>query len=431
MARVIATLFLLAHAIVIAGCSLPAKPVGSRQSVASGRPPAPASPVAVTGATVSGVYDAARVSVQPNSVVLGKAIGRLEGSRLAARVYQNLARDDMLPPEVRGITIELNDGYQAPPYALVTAHGPEADPEEVAPKVWATDLIGRSLTAKDIDDFADRITNDRGVRRAIVQCTIQSFRGRPLPIDRHLWWAVVAGVSADDNAAAADKDAIEIRDLLVGIGVPARHVKLHINGGGPGADPADHDGLAVNTMGDWLLAGTPARDQPASLVWFFWSGHGIPDQQGNRVGLLLFKANAKNFASLYAIDEIIRDIDDKNAGWMIVMLDSCYSGAISHERPQFSGGMYFAAASAAKRTNPDPLKHGYLTSAVLEAFDRKSSVRHNADDSISLGALAEWIPKRVRALEQAHGDETADPDAQTFDAWGQLGKLMLRKRLSQ
>ncbi len=133
-------------------------------------------------------------------------------------------------------------------------------------------------------------------------------------------FAVVIGI--DDyqtlpNARFAERDAQTMRDHLIAMGYPKRHVVL-LKG-----DNATRTGIQ-KYMEEWL----PRNVKPTSTVFFYYSGHGAPEIESGKAYLVPWNGDASFLKSTaYPVEKLYASLNQLKAKQIIVALDACFSGA--------------------------------------------------------------------------------------------------------
>ena len=154
--------------------------------------------------------------------------------------------------------------------------------------------------------------------------------------------AIIIGIENYKNvpkASYANNDASSFYDYAVKVlGVPENKIKLLID---KNADVIDIERALKN----WLPLNT---DEGVSDIYFFYSGHGLPSNNGDNFYILPYDVEI-DFLDRTAIsqDSLIQDIKLANPKSAILFLDSCYSGSTR------DGGTLMASARPLVITNQD------------------------------------------------------------------------------
>ncbi len=169
---------------------------------------------------------------------------------------------------------------------------------------------------------------------------------------------------------------------------------------------------------DWL----PRRVKPDSTVFFYYAGHGAPDPTGKEAFLVPFEGHPDFPAKLYPLNRLYAALAKLPAKAVVVMLDSCFSGAkgrgVSQEgaRPlvslQETGGLdpklaVLTGASGTQVTSDfDKGEHGLFTYFLLKGM--RGDADADRDGTITLGELYPFVRGRVseRASRDLNRDQT-------------------------
>jgi len=147
-------------------------------------------------------------------------------------------------------------------------------------------------------------------------------------VDQQEIWAAVIGVSRYEDSGIkalsfADSDAEAFRRYLVNdLGVPESHISMLINEGATRQQ-------IIRTLGDRLRS----QAGPDDIVFIYFAGHGAnePDRRSNDGSskyLLPFDADKSSYNSTaLSMEELERQFDRVGAERVIIILDSCFSGA--------------------------------------------------------------------------------------------------------
>jgi hypothetical protein len=144
------------------------------------------------------------------------------------------------------------------------------------------------------------------------------------------------------------------------------------------------------------------------IVLIYLSGHGIYDELTDSYYFLPYPANQENFISEgLNIDDFKRAVYllNKNINKLILMLDTCRSGAMRIGKGgidpadlavkfQQAEGLFTLASSKSGEISleNDEFKHGIFTYAILEAFEKGDT---NMDGVLMFAELFHYISDRV------------------------------------
>ncbi|MEK7232480.1 MAG: caspase family protein [Elusimicrobiota bacterium] len=133
-------------------------------------------------------------------------------------------------------------------------------------------------------------------------------------------YALVVGIEKYQQIAAADfgeRDAQTVKDHLLALGFPQRNV-VHLAGS-----------LATRSnMEKYLESWLPEKVKPDSNVIVYFSGHGAPDVDTKQAFLMPWDGDAKFLQKTgYPLKRLYAGLNSLRARRVVVMLDSCFSGA--------------------------------------------------------------------------------------------------------
>lgn len=156
---------------------------------------------------------------------------------------------------------------------------------------------------------------------------------------------------------------------------------------------------------DWL----PRRVKPGSTVFFYYAGHGAPDPAGKEAFIVPYEGHPDFPSKLYPLNRLYAALAKLPAKAVVVMLDSCFSGAkgrgVSQEgaRPlvalQETGGLdpKLAVLTGASGTQVasdfDKGEHGLFTYFLLKGM--RGDADADRDGTITLGELYPFVRDRV------------------------------------
>ncbi len=222
-------------------------------------------------------------------------------------------------------------------------------------------------------------------------------------------WLLAVGVSdyasADLELEFADRDAEEIARALRGAarGGRYREVKSLVLTNQQVTRASLLDGLA-NFLG---------KAGPDDVAALFFAGHGVRDLSSGSYYFLPHPASTDNLLTeglrMSDFDEMLR-IVRRNVRAVVVMLDTCHSGAFGLSSNQVVSADEMAAQMsagegffllAASRPGEDSkeqkaLGHGAFTYSILEALDGNADA--DGDGALSVSEMFGYVAKRVPAL---------------------------------
>ena len=170
---------------------------------------------------------------------------------------------------------------------------------------------------------------------------------------------------------------------------------------------------------DWL----PRRVNQNSTVFIYYAGHGTPDPQGKEAYIVPYEGHPDFPSKLYPLRKMYESLNKLPAKNVIVMLDSCFSGAkgrsitregarpitISIENPVLAGGkITVIAGSTGNQISSDyeKVKHGLFTYYLLRGIRGEADTNRN--NVVELGELYRYVRKNVseKASLELNRDQT-------------------------
>lgn len=277
----------------------------------------------------------------------------------------------------------------------------------------AKDLIGKlvrekaaasaaSVAAADEEDSTDAA--DDAAEEPLRPRAAPLFHEAAHPDD----YALVVGVEKYDGlpeATYAGRDAAAATDFVEALGVPASHVVTLTD------SHATKSGLLKQLEG-WL----PNNVNENSTVYFYYSGHGAPDTKTGQAYLVPFDGDPEYLdQTAYPLKRAYEKLGALKAKRVIVMLDSCFSGAggrsvlAKGSRPLVNnvdtgfasadGKIVALTASGADQisgTNDDS-GHGLFTYHVLTGLN---GAAQDAQGRVTLKSLFNYVKPKV--MDDAH-----------------------------
>lgn len=187
---------------------------------------------------------------------------------------------------------------------------------------------------------------------------------------------------------------------------------------------------------DWL----PRRVKPDSTVFFYYAGHGAPEPTGKEAFIVPFEGHPDFPAKLYPLNRLYAGLAKLPAKAVVVMLDSCFSGAkgrgVSQEgaRPlvslQETSGLdprlaVLTGASGSQVTSDfDKAEHGLFTYFLLKGMRGDADADH--DGTVTLGELYPFV--RGRVSERASRDLNRDQTPELLGGAGPRASLPVVRR---
>jgi hypothetical protein len=259
-----------------------------------------------------------------------------------------------------------------------------------------------------IDGYGSKVEKQISLRRDASSSSQISFPElKPVSLKRvgiRDAVAIVIGVADYKNlpkAEFANDDARVFYDYAVrGFGIKPENIKLLVD--------SDADEIEIiKTFKTWL----PSRVKPTTDVYVFFSGHGLPTQDGQ--GLLLLPPRAdRDFISRTSIQfqEINNDIQAAKPKSVTIFMDACYSGQtrggeslIASAKPlalkaQINifpiGFNVFSASQSDQISSSSPdLKHGIFSYYLMKGMEGDADT--NKDGKITLGEMQGYLVENV------------------------------------
>jgi hypothetical protein len=260
---------------------------------------------------------------------------------------------------------------------------------------------------------------------AVIDVDVPNYHSKPRPDD----FAVVVGVGyyAQSFARAqfAQRDAEAVQRHLLAMGIPSSHIRFLE---GPHAT-----GRALKAAVEKWLPDNVKRD---STVYFYFSGLGAPDPQTRSAYLVPFDGDLSRLKrTAYSIDRLYSGFFDLPVHRVVVVLDSCFSGAggrsavASGQHPPVANvregllprnGKILVLTAAEKNQTCGVVKdwgHGTLTYFLLRGLDGEAL---NSAGKVTLESLYDYLEPKVsdaarldnrdqnpRLLPEAAKDKTA------------------------
>jgi hypothetical protein len=216
--------------------------------------------------------------------------------------------------------------------------------------------------------------------------------------------AVIIGIADYKNLPRADfanDDASVFYDYAIrALGVKPENIKLLVDG--------NADDVAIyQTFKSWL----PSRVRPTTDVYVFYSGHGLPGEEGQGLYLLPQRAHRdlieKTAISHREINGFIKAAKPKS---VTIFLDSCYSGVartgetllasarpvvLKSDKKLFPEEFTVITASQADQissSSPD-LKHGIFSYYLMRGMEGEADA--NRDGKITVGEMHSYLTEQV------------------------------------
>jgi formylglycine-generating enzyme required for sulfatase activity len=230
-------------------------------------------------------------------------------------------------------------------------------------------------------------------------------------------YAVVIGISqyreeVIPKVPYAVKDAKAVADVLHAQGgIPKSHIRLLTDAKATGND--------LRSLGDWLRL----RVKTNSTVYVYYAGHGTPNPKTGEAYLVPWDGHPDFPSGLYPLKELYATLNELPASEVVVMLDSCFSGAagrsvlakgarpmlLSTDNPMLAGGkvIVLAAATGSQISSDyDKAQHGLFTYYLLNGLQGDADA--DKDRIVTLRELVPYVTERVpqTAVDELNREQT-------------------------
>ena len=217
--------------------------------------------------------------------------------------------------------------------------------------------------------------------------------------------AIIIGVEKYRRLSKADyanRDASVFVDYAMrGLGVRQENIRLLLD------DKADAAEILV-TFKNWL----PTRVKSGSTdVYVFYSGHGLPSEDGSSLFFLPHEAN-RDLLERTAISqkEIVDAIQRTSPKSVTMFIDSCYSGqsrtgetllagarplSVKAKQSSFPSNFTVISASALDQisSSSPELKHGIFSYYLMRGMEGEADA--NGDKQITVGEMQTYLSENV------------------------------------
>ncbi len=181
---------------------------------------------------------------------------------------------------------------------------------------------------------------------------------------------------------------------------------------------ATHSDLSAYVE-EWL----PRRVSKDTTVFVYYAGHGTPNLATGKAFLLPYDGHPDFQNKLYPLDRLYENLDRLPAREVVVMLDSCFSGAtgrsvlptgarpvgIAIENPVLASGklaVITAATGTQISSDYEKEQHGLFTYFVLRGLRGEADINKNG--AVEMDELYEYVRKEVSSVasEELNRDQT-------------------------
>lgn len=248
--------------------------------------------------------------------------------------------------------------------------------------------------------------------------------------------ALVIGISkyrdeAIPQALYARRDAEIMAAYLAAVGGVSRSkIKLLTDEGATLSDLSAY-------VEEWL----PRRVSKDTTVFIYYAGHGTPNVATGKAFLLPYDGHAEYQNKLYSLDRLYENLERLPAKEVVVMLDSCFSGAtgrsilpagarpvgIAIESPVLASrklAVLTASTGTQISSDYDKEQHGLFTYFLLKGM--RGAADSDASGTVEVHELYDYASKKVSSVasEELNRDQT--PMLQpTIEQLGERRKIHL------
>jgi len=261
------------------------------------------------------------------------------------------------------------------------------------------------IIAKDVYGNSD--TKTISVSRAVVESKVTYQQLNPSRIKRQPERdavAIIIGISnykSLPKAEFAKDDAQVFYDYAIrALGVKPGNIKLLMD------EQADAEEI-YTAFKTWL----PARVKPTTDVYVFYSGHGLPTQDGSGLYWLPQRANRDLISKTgILLSEVNNDIQASKPKSVTIFMDACYSGqarggetlvasarpiALKSQPTTFPSNFTVISASQADQisSSSPELQHGNFSYYLMRGMEGEADL--NKDGKITLNETQAYLSENV------------------------------------
>jgi hypothetical protein len=316
-------------------------------------------------------------------------IGNIEPKQKKVHVFKGILPADM-PSTTAILRVRINE---------INGYSPAGKNFQVALKAAETATEQTEILSEiDVDDIPPRIKGFKNKDNYAVVIGISTYRDKSIPKVKY------AGRDAETMAKYLEHLA----------GIPKENILIKTD-----ADVTKSD--LEEFFEKWL----PRRVTSDSLVYIFYAGHGTPDPAGKDAYIVPYEGNPDSPGMLYPLTKMYGELSKLPAKQVIVMLDSCFSGAkgrgvlsegarplfMSLENHVLTGNKVVVIAGAKGNqisSDYDKVKHGLFTYYLLRGI--RGEADSNGTGFVDVGDLYEYVKQNVtrKAALEFNRDQTPD-----------------------
>ncbi len=199
------------------------------------------------------------------------------------------------------------------------------------------------------------------------------------------------------------------------------------------------EGATLSDFSAYIEEWLPRRVSKDTTVFVYYAGHGTPNLATGKAFLLPYDGHPDFSNKLYSLDRLYENLERLPARGVVVMLDSCFSGAVGRsvlptgarpvgiaiENPVLASGklaVITAATGTQISSDYEKEQHGLFTYFVLRGLRGEADIDKNG--SVEVDELYEYVRKEVSNV----ASEELDRD-QTPLLYPHLGQMGVRAKI--
>jgi hypothetical protein len=301
-------------------------------------------------------------------------IGNINPKQKKVYVFKGILPSDM-PSTTAILRVRINE---------INGYSPAGKNFQVVLKAAETATEQTEILSEiDVDDIPPSIKGFKNKDNYAVAIGISTYREQSIPKVKY------AGRDAETMAKYLEHLA----------GIPKENIKIITDSDVTKSDLED-------MFENWL----PRRVTSDSMVYIFYAGHGTPDPTGQDAYIVPYEGNPDSPGKLYPLTKMYGELNKLSAKQVIVMLDSCFSGAkgrgilregtrplfMSVENQVLTGNKVVVIAGTKGNqmsSDYDKVKHGLFTYYVLRGI--RGEADKNGDGIVDVEELYEYVKQNV------------------------------------
>jgi hypothetical protein len=199
------------------------------------------------------------------------------------------------------------------------------------------------------------------------------------------------------------------------------------------------EGATLSDLSAYVEEWLPRRVTKDTTVFVYYAGHGTPNLATGKAFLLPYDGHADFQNKLYSLDRLYESLEQLPAKEVVVMLDSCFSGAtgrsvlpagarpvgIAIENPLLASGKLAVLAAATGTqisSDYDKEQHGLFTYFLLKGLQGDADSDHSG--TVEVEELYEYVKKEVVSVAAEELNREQTPNLQPhLDQIGRRGRI--------